>query len=270
MTMILLQALLLQFIAAYHDHTAALSAVHAQLKSRSLSHRIFNNTECPSVWYKFNQTTQDCQCIPLKALTCDGEHAYTDTNYILTYDSVNKRVLSSQSGENNMRYIKGYNLTKDGNHILLPDDVSELNHYMCGPLNRKHQICSECKSGYGPAVISERASCSNQCYICKDIWYKSLLYLLFQFIPVTVFCLLILVFQIRLTSAPVTCFIMYSQLVVLAFYKDCNSQSTYSSTLFRQIKFTDSGEILSVETKILFTLYGVFNHKPHGIVSAYR
>ena len=45
----------------------------------------------------------------------------------MTYDSVNKRVLSSQSGENNMKYIKGYNLTKDGNHILLPDKLMFLN-----------------------------------------------------------------------------------------------------------------------------------------------
>ena len=93
MTMILLQLLLLQYIVAYHDHTVALSAVHTQLKS-SFSHSKFNDTECPSVWYKFNQTTRDCQCIPLKGLTCDGEHAYSYTHYFLTYNSANKRVYS--------------------------------------------------------------------------------------------------------------------------------------------------------------------------------
>ena len=262
MTMILLQSLLLQFIVAYHDHTAALSVhtQYSQLDSRNLSlHRKFDSTECPSVWYKFNQTTQDCQCIPLTALTCDGKHAYADTHYILTYNSASKRI-STQSGENmRYKYLEGYNVTKDGYHVLLPDNISELNQYMCGPLNRKGYRCSECINGYGPTIISEPASCSNMCYLCKHTWYNLLLYPLVQFLPLTVFYLLILVFQVRLTSAPMTCFIMYSQLIVMAFYEECDHQSTYSTSLLSQIKLTDAGNTIRVGTKILLIIYGVFN-----------
>ena len=93
------------------------------------------------------------------------------------------------------------------------------------------------------------------CYLCKDTRYNLLLYLLLQFILITVFCLLILIFQVRLTSAPMTCFIMYSQLMVMAFYKECVLQST----LLSRIKFTDSGTTLRTGTKILLTIYGVFN-----------
>ena len=146
---------------------------------------------------------------------------------------------------------------EDGYHVFLPHNISELNRYMCGPLNRKHYTCRECKHGYGPAIISAPALCSKMCYICEDTWYDLSFYLLLQFVPITVFCLLILVFQIRLTSAPMTCFIMYSQVVVLAFYEDCNSQYyTHSSKLLGQIKFTDSGKIrtLRVGTKILLTI----------------
>ena len=255
--MIHLQLVLFQFIVTLVYHAAALS-VHAQYSqsdSRSLSHR--NNTECPSVWYRFNRTTQDCQCIPLSALTCDGKHAYVETRCILTYDSANKRIIC-QSGENmRYKYLKGYNVTKDGYHMLLPDNISELNQCMCGPLNRKNYMCSECKSGYGPAIISEPASCSNNilCYKCKDTWYNLLLYLLLQFTPLTVFYLLILVLQVRLTSAPMTFFIMYSQLVVFAFHEECG----HSVNFFSQIKYTDTGETLRVGTKILLTIYGVFN-----------
>ena len=124
-----LQLLLLlnQFIVAYLDHTAASSAVHAQLKSRSFLHPKFNSTECPSVWYEFNQTTWDCQCIPLKGLTCDGEHAYTYTHYFLTYDSANKRVCS-QSGEyRGYVILKGHNVTKLEDGYLYCCQITFLN-----------------------------------------------------------------------------------------------------------------------------------------------
>ena len=71
--------------------------------------------------------------------------------------------------------------------------------------------------------------------------------------------LLILVFQVRLTSAPMTCFIMYSQLVVLIFYEVCGVEPSTSESVFNQIKFIDNGNTLRIGTKILLTLYGIFN-----------
>ena len=66
------------------------------------------------------------------------------------------------------------------------------------------------------------------------------------------------VFQVRLTSAPMTCFIMYSQLTVLAFYEECGFSST-SETALSWLKFTDAEGTLRVGTKILLTIYGMFN-----------
>ena len=50
---------------------------------------------------------------------------------------------------------------------------------------------------------------------------------------------------------------MYSQLVVLAFYEECGLEP--DDSVFSHIKFTDSGTTLRTGTKILLTLYGVFN-----------
>ncbi len=102
-------------------------------------------------------------------------------------------------------------------------------------------------------------SCTNVCHFCQDTWNDIILYLSLEFIPVTVFYLLILIFQIQLTSAPMTCFIMYSQLIVLAYYEECASQSAPTS-LFSQVKFTYSEGTLRMHgTKIILTLYGMFN-----------
>ena len=63
------------------------------------------------------------------------------------------------------------------------------------------------------------------------------------------------VFQIKLTSAPMTCFIVYSQLIVMAFEAECADQ--VSTNLFSHVKFKNGD--LQMETKFILTLYGIFN-----------
>ena len=94
-------------------------------------------------------------------------------------------------------------------------------------------------------------------YYCRDTCYDIILYITLEFIPITVFYLLVFVFQIQLTSVPMTCFIMYSQLVVLAFHEECTSKSAPISS--SQVKFTGKEGTLTVGTKIILTLYGMFN-----------
>ena len=103
--------------------------------------------------------------------------------------------------------LKGHNVAEHG-YIKLPSNVSELNDYMCGSMNRKGWLCKDCIDGFGPSVTSVGYKCAN----CTGVWYGVPLYLLQEFIPITLFFLLILTCRIHLTSAPMTCFIMYSQL----------------------------------------------------------
>ena len=154
----LLQLVLLQFLAAHH---VVLSMLTQFSDSQNLLHRQ-NSTECPSVWFDYSWVTHNCQCIGALFLKCEEEIAYADTRHTLTYDS-NKGIISAVKMRH--KYLEGYNLTvtKDGSYgILLPNNISELNQYMCDPLNRKNYLCSDCKSGYGPAIISESASCVNE------------------------------------------------------------------------------------------------------------
>ena len=179
-------------LASLYDVVLSVHTQFSQLNSQTFNLLSQNSSGCPLVWFA---ATHNCQCIRGLHLNCEGEIAYTDTRHILTYDS-NKEVISAIRIRH--KYLKGYNMTvtKDGSYsILLPNNISELNQYMCGPLNRKDYLCSDCKSSYGPAIISESASCANKCYSCKDTLYNVLLYLSLSFIPPTVFYLLILVFH---------------------------------------------------------------------------
>ena len=111
--------------------------------------------------------------------------------------------------------LNGHNMTKL-DFIRLPSNISELNDYMCKPLNRKGFLCKDCIDGFGPSVTSVGYMCSN----CTNVWYGVPIYLLMELLPITIFCVVIFVFPVRLTSAPMTCFIMYSQLIVLEFVVD--------------------------------------------------
>ena len=137
----------------------------------------------------------------------------------------------------------GYNITSF-KQILLPRNLSQLNDYMCGPLNRKGLVCSECADGFGPSVTSFGYRCVN-CTQSK-YWYGIPLFLFITFVPITVFYIIVLVFQIKILSAPMPCFIMYAQFVVLVFDSD-----TYFS-------FTNSWNI-SLDIKIVLMVYGIFN-----------
>ena len=85
---------------------------------------------------------------------------------ILTYNSHKGLILSIKIRH---QYLGGYNLTETG-CVLLPDEISELISYMCGPLNRKDYLCGECKSGYGPGPFV--TSCTNVCHLCQDTWHE--------------------------------------------------------------------------------------------------
>ena len=82
---------------------------------------------------------------------------------------------------------------------------------MCGPMNRKGIVCSECIDGYGPSVTSPNFRCSD----CTNAWYGVPLYLLLELVPLTVFYLIMLIFQVNVTSAPMISFVFYSNIILL-------------------------------------------------------
>ena len=111
----------------------------------------------------------------------------------------------------------GYNITSS-KQILLPRNLSQLTYYMCGPLNRKDLVCSVCADGFGPSVTSFGYRCVNCTQ--SNPWYGMPLFLFITFVPITVFYFTVLVFQIKILSAPMPCFTMYAQFVVLEFDSD--------------------------------------------------
>ena len=147
-----------------------------------------------------------------------------------------------------------YNKTtyQNGEFILLPHSLSELNDYMCGPLNRKGTVCSQCATGYGPSVISARYECAK----CTHMWIGVLLYILIEFTPITLLYIVTLVFRISVTTPPMPCFILYAQMVSIELRSTLSSGET--GIVLSRLLQNEEGHI-RLDMKIIDTFYGLFS-----------
>ena len=225
------------YIAILLDQTTSTAAADKEviLTSAAMHHDLGMNRAnsdllCPNSVYIFDQ------------LRCLKSGPQLMRDYCVTYNE-NTKVISIF----NCPYFQRncYNMTQSG-WTILPKNLSQLNDYMCGRLNRKGLMCSECADGFGPSF---RYKCAN----CTDAWYGVPLFLFLEFVPITVFYLIILVFQISVTSSPMPCFIMYAQIVIFIF----DSGSSTTPLLQKIITKEDWNRRLDIGIGLL--LYRVFN-----------
>ena len=95
--------------------------------------------------------------------------------------------------------------------VLLADNASrELLDKVCVG-NRTGTLCGECKKNYSIMFHSDKFECYLTGHTCK---YGLVLYVLSELLPVTVFFIFTLVFNISFTSGAVNGFILFSQLLV--------------------------------------------------------
>ena len=152
-------------------------------------------------------STSDVFCLPWYngIVKCTDQGVQLMYGYCATYNGINNSyIVKCPYFE-----LNGHNVTEPS-YIRLPDNISELNDYMCGPMNRKGFLCKDCIDGFGMSVTSLGYKCSN----CTDVWYGIPLYLAVELIPITLFYLIILIFKVHLTSAPMTLYIFYNQLLM--------------------------------------------------------
>ena len=215
--------------------------------SQQVEDQCLSQDDCP-LWFQYNKSLHTCQCPPTESLlTCKGHNVIMKSNYISTYDE-NKRIITLSPTDCEL-----FNeTTKPSGYVLMPRNLSRLNEYMCGPLNRKGYLCRDCIQGYGLAVNIVR--CASKCYNCtgRSTVKHLMLYLIVEFVPITLLYLFILIFRVSFTSAPMTCFLFYSQMVVLVFYCSWDEQ------LPLLVLYTESGKLRSM-SKLILVLYGTFN-----------
>ena len=94
------------------------------------------------------------------------------------------------------------------NFYRIKFDIPTLTEQTCASLNRKGLLCSECYDGYGPAVYTF----GNECVKCNRNTYTSwTLYLFVVLFPITVFYIIVIIFNVHATAPPLTAFVLYCQ-----------------------------------------------------------
>ena len=81
--------------------------------------------------------------------------------------------------------------------------------HLCNQINRTGQLCGKCSKGYALAVYTYGSLCV-QCTHYKHNWIK---YLMIAYLPVTIFYVVVMLFQFNAMSPSVIAYIFVSQIV---------------------------------------------------------
>ena len=193
--------------------------------SSELQSLVEDRVDCPT-WHFYNQENGKCECYKSigefenDVIKCkDSGITLLEYGQCMTHDGNTTVVAKCQYFQPN-----GYD-TSEAGYITLPSNISELNEYMCGPLNRRGPLCNECIDGFGLSATSILFTCSNCTHF--SLTYGIPLYILIEIIPITLFYLFILIFRVNLTSSPMTGFILYSHSVMYSTVIDLDPPVDY-------------------------------------------
>ena len=209
---------------------------------------IKNDDQCP-LWHFLNATTNLCECNISSSISdivkCTERGVRLRLGYCMTHEEQEEG--SSVIYVAHCNYFNGRNLSTIDNGYYIELSVSnpsELNDRMCTPMNRSKNstLCSECIEGFGPSIISVGLVCSD----CEGIWYGVPLYLFLEFVPITVFYVIVLLFRVSITSAPMVAFVFYSQTLVATFLNYGNDLKFANHVAFNFVQ-------------VCITFYGIWN-----------
>ena len=165
-----------------------------------------NDTTCPT-WFTCN-TEKRCQCDRghTKAIVCDNQaqvSAVLNCNCV-TYDIESK---STYAGPCFYNCIMSSSSPFARIEELPKNPETLINISACTYFHRTGLLCGDCEEGHSPLVLSYNLSCV-ECPDGHKNWWK---FILVGFVPLTVFYLFIVVFNINVTSSRLHGVVWYSQ-----------------------------------------------------------
>ena len=203
-----------------------------------------NSSQCPTCYVPTagNESSVPCECgiQNQRLVKCDQSNltAHTLAGVCMTYNETEDSTAVGQCPYGGSSKVEGL-------HNHLPCNVSELNSFMCDGLNRMGQLCAHCNPGLGPAVLSFPGKCLE----CLDSRYGWLVFLAIGFLPMTFFCIFVVIFRIHAFSAPMNAFIFVCHYITNAIYLD-----PYLYTIV-----TQQGSNVLVPAHMVIAFYGFWN-----------
>ena len=209
---------------------------------------IGNDSVCPP-WGYCDDKSGTCKCfIKSNVLICDpnGVQNFILVGYCLTINDVSDEpelglcIYNSLSEGHTKFYI---NFAYDS----LPLQTSNLNAEMCGAFNRTGTLCGKCSNNTYLRAYSYDMSCCS----CGNQIYSLLKYIVVGYVPLTLFCILVLILQINIPASQLQGYVFFCQILA-------------SPVIARSVMFyLGEGGFKHSSYKICFqligTLYGIWN-----------
>ena len=132
---------------------------------------------------------------------------YKSTNEIIEVDLI--------TGQCPRGFCKYYNIISKSSSLLneykLPKDtsVSKLDRFICGN-QRTGKLCGRCRPNHSVFFHSRNYQCRMNNHTCK---ISVLLYIVSEFFPMTVFFLIVIIFDIHFTSGSLNSLLFYVQMI---------------------------------------------------------
>ena len=196
--------------------------IHTATGNKSINHG------CPSWFIPINNSSDQCKCgepiyRPGRVVLCDPitNQTLVRISYCMDYSEEDDEVFVGSCPFINK---KG---EVQGMYVKFPQNVSELNRFLCSGLNRTGVMCSQCQEGLGTAIFSY----SMQCLPCMSSGLGWTLYVFLATFPTTILFLVVLIFQCRcITSGPMNSYIFVCQLVVSTLNNQPSVVNLFAST----------------------------------------
>ena len=197
------------FLVSTFSLVCSLAAVtQAQISTTYRLEGNFTN-DASTAWPTWFQPTvnesHSCACTDRlqSFIHCDNKtkDVFLDIHYCMTYDEEKNRY---EVGNCPFAYFHRH---ERGLSFKLPQNLSELNEFMCGGLNRQGPLCGKCKKGYGFSPYSAHLNCTKCSNSMGWGWY-----LLIDFVCQTIFFAILFIFRINVTSPTLSGFVLYSQI----------------------------------------------------------
>lgn len=183
------------------------SALHVTLGKVSWNHK-YEVDKCPP-WYYYNPLNRTCS-FSHSIQACVSYVKNTLQTAVLQCYCVTDGSLTREPVIGTCPYTC---LVNNG-YYTLPCNASSVENFTCGRFNRRGVSCGECAPGFAPPVYSYSGHCTN-CTQAHYAW-NWIKYLTIAFGPLTLFTILVIVFQIRATSPYLFSYIFFVQTMTMS------------------------------------------------------
>ena len=197
---------------------------------------------CP-VWFHCNASNQ---CV------CGHSHDFIKCNqrlqqvkvvdcYCVTYDESKKRIVAGACFTQ-CATPHPHDLIDVVYHEI-EANVSKLNNKVCKETNRDGPLCGKCKDDFYPLAYSYNHTCIE----CPGRYGKWWVFIIVAYIPLTIFYMFVLFFQLNATSSYLHAYVIYSQTISMP----ANGRILLSAT--------GTNPQLSNGIKAILALFGIWN-----------